>query len=305
VSAVAAKTAAELLCSGKLGGAADVALQLCSQGLTSRVLHETTIVRHAKESAKLAGSPLRLARGTPVKELTDDNKKKRLSFCEANKDRDWSRVLFTDRAKFHFRYPGVSVRPQRWLRKGQIMTAHSVNHAQCVNLYAGISKYGVTACHLVTGTSKHKRPYINKKGGIAKNITSAEYADVVQHTFLPEGAHLFRPQPLTPWVLQQDNDPTHKAAKPVVNDWRRQHAAPVSILPQWPPNSPDLNLIENCWSYVQARVNEKGCKTFDAFKKEVMFEAAHIRQSMLRNLFNSMPKRVAKVIELMGGKLSC
>ena len=288
ISAAVAKTAVELACSGQHGGAASVAKELHSLGLTERVLHGTTIMRHAKKQAKLDGTPLRLARGMPVKMLTDATKLKRLAFCRANRGKDWSRVLFTDRAKFHFRYPGVSVRRQQWLKRGQKMAACSVNHPQCVNVYAGISKHGVTACHIVTGTSKHKSPYINKKGATAKNITSAEYADVVKHTF-----------------LQQDNDPTHRVAPAIVNEWSKQHSATVTVLPNWPPNSPDLNLIENCWSFVQARVNEQGCKTFAQFKKAVLFEITHIPKSMLGNLFNSMPKRVAKVIDLEGDKLSC
>jgi hypothetical protein len=52
-------------------------------------------------------------------------------------------------------------------------------------------------------------------------------------------------------------------------------------------------------------VDAQGHKTFEDFKAAVVHEVQHIPNSMLRELFNSMPKRVAKVLELNGERLSC
>jgi hypothetical protein len=76
----------------------------------------------------------------------------------------------------------------------------------------------------------------------------------------------------------------------------------VSLLGQWPPNSPDLNPIENVWSYVQAKVDKMGCKTFEEFKEAVLMEIKIVPRKMLINLFDSMPRRMAKVIQLDGDK---
>ena len=90
-----------------------------------------------------------------------------------------------------------------------------------------------------------------------------------------------------------------------MNDWSRQHSDAVTVLPNRPLNSPDLHLIKNLWSYVQARVNEQGCKKLCSFKNAVLFEITHIPKSMLSNLFKSMPNLVAKVLDVSGEKLSC
>lgn len=302
MSAAAAGKAVELLCANTHAGATGVAQQLHSQGLTSKVLHRTTVVRHAKAAAKALGTPIKVVRGKPAKRLSNDTKAKRLAFCLANKSRQWASVLFTDRCKFHFYYPGVSVKPQQWVKQGQAAEASAVNHAQTVNIYAGITRFGVTDCHIVAGTSKHKSTFSNKQGKPAKNITSDEYETVLQSTLLPGGRKIFSAKGIASWVLQQDNDPTHKVAVPVLQQWNNKHASSVSVLPNWPPNSPDLNPIENVWSYVQAKVNEKGCNTFEQFKQAVLFEMKHIPTSMLVKLVDSMPKRMAKVIALDGDK---
>jgi len=303
MSAAAASRAVELLCSNAHAGAAGVAKELHSQGITSKVLHRTTVLRRAKQAAKAAGTPIRVVRGRPAKRLNNATKAKRLAFSLANKSRSWTHVLFTDRKKFLFKYPGASVTPQQWLKQGFVADAYAVNHAQTVNVYAGISRFGVTDCHIVAGTSKHKSLYTNKQGKPAKNITSHEYEAVLTSTLLPGGRKIFSTQGVGSWVLQQDNDPTHRVAAAVVQQWNGKQASSVNILADWPPSSPDLSLIENVWAIVQAKVDAEGCKTFEEFKQAVLFHMKHIPKSTFINLYDSMPKRVAEVIASGGDKI--
>ena len=299
----AAAAATELLLSGEYQGAAHVAQELHSRGLAPRVVHKTTVIRRAREAARLEGSPLEVKRGPPAKELTPSNRAARLEFAKTNKKREWRHVMFTDRKRFLFKHPGVRVAGVRWLRRGDRHKAYTVNHPMCVNVYAGITIKGVTACHVVTGTSKHTTSYVNKQGGAAKNITAAEYGEVVTKTFLREGSRLLGGMVGGGrWVLQQDNDPTHRAAVAAIKQWNKVQTQGVTLLEGWPPNSPDLNLIENVWAWVQARVNARGCTNFDSFKQAVLQEMAAVPQHMLTNLYASMGKRLQKVIDLGGGR---
>ena len=242
-------------------------------------------------------------RGKPCKGLTESTKAKRIKFAKENKDRNWSRVIFTDRCKFAFKYPGSVVRPTRWVRKGRLTRSGGVyqpNHPEVLNVYGSITKKGVTRMHIVTGTSKHQTMYRNKKGAAARNITAEEYRDVVTNTLLPEGKRLLSSRRGGDWVLQQDNDPTHKAARQELQAWNKQHSGKVELLPNWPPNSPDMNPIENVWAKVQSMVNAKAAKSFDEYKAAVLHAFANLDLEYLANLIDSMPKRLAEVLEKDG-----
>jgi hypothetical protein len=211
--------------------------------------------------------------------------------------------MFTDRKKFMLKHPGVKLSPQTWLRRGQKRQAYTVSKPTCVNVYAGITKFGVTKLHFVAGTSKMKTTHMNKKGQVAKNVTASEYKEVVSQTFLPEGRRIFSNQGFSYWTLQQDNDPTHKQSSlAAVADWNKRHNSAVSILPNWPPNSPDLNLIENVWGIVQRQVDMAGCCNLEEFKATVTSAFQRLDKQVLRGLFASMQRRLKDCIELSGGK---
>ena len=302
LTAVARQRVYELLVRERAGCSKFVAGMLHAEGLTSKPMHRKTIARAAHMVAEERAEELVVLRGKPRKMLTADTIKKRLAFSISNKTRCWRNVMFTDRKKFHFSYPGIKVPPVTWAVKGQRREANGPNHALCVNVYCGITKYGLTDFHVVAGTSNHQTSHYNKGGKLAKNITASEYTDVVKDTFLPHGQRIFSTQGMSSWVIQQDNDPTHKAALPVVDQWNAQHASSISVLKNWPPNSPDLNPIENLWSYLQGKMDAKGCKDFTEYKAALWQEAKATPLSYFSNLVGSMGKRLKECISNEGGK---
>jgi len=300
----ASRQAASMLLSNNYNGAKHVAQELHKTGHTSRVLHPTTITRHAKMVGDLDGAKIVAKFGKPVKELTDKNKRQRVKFCKANHKRNWANVMITDRKKFFFKYPGVSVKPCTWVRVGEQRKCPQVNNPSHVNMYAGITQYGVTKPHFVTGTTGMTTTFTNQKGGAARNITITEYENVVATTLLPEGAKLFGNQGISQWVLQQDNDPTHKrGSQQALAKFKATFKNAPTILPDWPPNSPDLSPIENAWAIVQAKLDARGCKTFAEFKDALKEEWAKLERSTYKNLMGSLKQRMSKCIEMEGEKI--
>lgn len=302
LSTVAARRGVELLLDSDFGSGAAAAQQLHKEGLTADVVHRTTATRAAKRQALLDGAPIRVLRGAPAKELTEPTKQKRLAFAAANKNRDWRSVMFTDRKKFLFLHPGAKVKPCSWARRGRRREAAAVNRPMALNVYMGITARGVTAVHVVAGTSKHHSQHTNKKGQPAKNITAGEYRAVLSQTLLLEGQRLLGGQGLSSWTLQQDNDPTHRVAATTIQQHNRQHGTSISLLANWPPHSPDLNPIENVWAMVQQKVNAMGCATFEEYAAAVKEELAAVPQQVLTNLYASMPNRLAIVMQRGGDK---
>jgi transposase len=306
ISKEAAERALELIDSEQRGGVRSVANIVHSEGLTSRVFNRTTMARAIKKEAKVQGITLRARMGKPDKRLNPDTVAARLAFCsaKANKRRAWSLVMFTDRTKFHHRYPGEKVHAVSYHRQGERRQARKVNHAACINMYLGITMFGITSPHVVAaGSTGMTTKYKNKKGFMARNITSDEYKDVLRGTFLSKGTCIFSKQGIAHWVLQQDNDPTHNVAHEVIRDWNTKHpGSTVTLLPEWPPNSPDLNPIENLWSIIQAKLDAAGYKTFEEFKAGVFQEVANVDKGLLRSLVKSMVKRMKECVGVNGGK---
>lgn len=306
-SLISAEAAAQLLHAVEHDGmhAEQAAQSLVLQGTLPTAPHKTTIIRAVQNAARLTGKPLVCRRGLPKKELTADTRAKRVAFAQQwKKEKNWERVVFTDRAKFAFSFPGVQVPSCKWVRRGEDWTAPKPNKASVVNLYCGLTPWGMTEAHLVTGTTglKHSQPFTNKQGKEARNITASEYKSVVEDTLLPSAQATFINKGQYSFVFQQDNDPTHKGAKGWIKAWKLKRGT-VGLVDPWPPNSPDLNPIENIWSYVNRKVRQKGCSSFNEFKDQVLHTLNTIPKSVITNLYKSMPKRMRQVLEKKGGKI--
>jgi hypothetical protein len=294
-----------MLVSGKFAGVKQVAEELhrTVAAASSKPLHRTTISRLVKARGVELGLPIRAVSGEPEKELSAAAKKKRLNFALEQKRTNWRTVMFTDRKKFLFRYPGCPVRRYTWVQKGGKRQARKASRLVGVNVYAGITKFGITKVHCVAGTHNQKSQHTNQKGQTARSITKSEYKEVLEKTLIPEGTRIFRNVGVTKWVLQQDNDPAHNAADGIIHAWnQRHHGVHVSMLTRWPGNSPDLNCIENLWAWAQAEVDAKGCKDVEEFKKCVIETLQNVPKKLLEDLVGSMGRRIHACIEANGDK---
>ena len=304
-----AAQACHMLKSGQHSSARAVAAHLLSSGLVSTLPSHNTVIKHARRQSKLSGNELRLRRGYPKKGLTVDTKRKRIMFAVENLGTMWERVMFTDRKRFFHRFPGSSVSLLEWYEDDGSGTASAAvegvyqpNKPSCFNIYAAITTIGATQIYEVAGSTSYRHRHVNKQGKPAKNITGDQYKVIVRG-FLDEGERIFGEGSL--WYLQQDNDPAHRVAHAVVQEYNEKNGSQVQLLPNWPPNSPDLNVIENFWSWVQNRVYKRGCSTLSEFKQAVKEEVTSTPPSTLKclaSLYKSLPKRMATVLQRDGKK---
>jgi hypothetical protein len=71
----------------------------------------------------------------------------------------------------------------------------------------------------------------------------------------------------------------------------------------WPPNSPDMNPIENCWDYLDRRVCTRSPlpTNVNALWDALVEEWGQIEDEYIEKLFESMPRRVQALLKAKGG----
>ena len=94
----------------------------------------------------------------------------------------------------------------------------------------------------------------------------------------------------------QDGAPCHRAK--VVTKWFADR--PNIQLIKWPGNSPDLNPIENVWSWMKSQLYEEtNCTNMEQWKQAIMrlWTVRMADSDYLRGLVESMPRRMQEVIK--------
>ena len=153
-------------------------------------------------------------------------------------------------------------------------------------IWAAITKNGVAAVVPIRGTLNGVR-YLD--------ILKANLPSIVQRDFpLPRLAG-------TEPVFQHDNAPCHKFLP--VERWLRQEATFKHM--HWPPYSPDLNPIENLWPMLKDAVRRRGqAANLDQLWENIQAVVAELNTPQwtrkIRNLYESMPRRIQAVIDANG-----
>ncbi|KAJ4450827.1 hypothetical protein ANN_02258 [Periplaneta americana] len=127
-------------------------------------------------------------------------------------------------------------------------------------------------------------------------FNAGTYEYILENIFLPSARERF---PEGTLLFQQDNHPVHYAAS--IQRWF-QRRPEIEII-NWPPKSPDLNVIENLW----AELKKRGIATYahrrprnrDELWDQVVdtWEDLAGDQNLFHNLVTSMPDRLRAVIE--------
>lgn len=123
---------------------------------------------------------------------------------------------------------------------------------------------------------------------IEGNMNSDKYIDVLDECLWPVVVRHFR---------NRNNVPCHVSFRS--NQWKQNNN--TETLP-WPPQSPDLNVIENVWKVLKARVQRRvnEIRTANNLKQVVLDTWSRLPLLYIRSLYQSLPRRIRTVLRSRG-----
>jgi len=218
------------------------------------------------------------------KEITKKNKGKRINFANLYQNwevRDWGRVVFSDEATI---FPQRTKTCVRWSRPGEANPPPLENNLKIksINVWGYIDYNGNGEIFRFNGTMKKE-----------------SYLEMLEE-------HLFEAlddpnDPDDEFIFVQDKASYHNS--PDVINWLRRNNVNFIDLP---PQSPDLNLIENVWASVRNELFDRRTRIRNS--NDVWAETRDIFHNLtlvyIRKLYESMPRRLESIIKLKGNRTS-
>jgi hypothetical protein len=237
-------------------------------------LQNCVSVDTVKRALRKSGLFGRVAMRKPL--LTVQHKRRRLLWCQARRAwtvQDWKKIVFTDECKLE-----LHPRARQYVRRpvGSALKEKYLSHSK---------KYSPSV--MVWGAVRGDGKRILLK--CDENVDAHEYQRILA-VALPQIYN-------TRYLLQQDGASCHTARSTALYLQRKG----VRMLPLWPAQSPDLNLIENLWHLLKGKVRERNPKDIGELWQVAMEERDAISSDMVMNLYASMPRRVKAVLASKGG----
>lgn len=131
---------------------------------------------------------------------------------------------------------------------------------------------------------------------IDEKLTAQKYKDILEEYAVPSGTRLIGNN----FILQQDNDPKH-TARLVKNYLTQLEEDGVLRTMVWPPQSPDMNIIEHVWVHLDQKRAERSPKNIRELWTVLQEEWQNIPLDFLQKLHNSLGDRILQVIKNKGG----
>jgi transposase len=254
----------KLIESEKANSSSEVAQKLSNKGVavSSRTVRKR-LKKHGFHYGKRTQKPL----------LSPIHIEKRLNWALANKDRDWSRVIFSDESLFYRNYQRKSV----WKRRNEVKLIRTTKHCERVSMWGCFSAQGFGKLIVIKGI-----------------LESKQMTKIYRRGLLPSATKLYGANSRD-WFLLEDKDPKHTSK--LSKQWKGQNG--VQVL-EWPPNSPDCNPIENVWAYLKAKLSKKYFKNLDALIRGIFTEWSKLPADYAKKLAESCDRRCQSVIENEG-----
>ena len=229
-------------------------------------------------------------------DLSADNVKARKEFAKTYLKwdiHDWNLVVFSDEADL---LPIHCGKEYIRLRRSQnpvevIEPRQETKRNLTIKVWGAVSSIGVGPLVKYEKTMK-KEKYLE----ILKANLFQAFPGLENRMEIEDGPE----PPLPSFYFMDDNARPHRAK--IVTAWKEEND--LRLLP-WPANSPDLNVLENIWAYVEDhlyQIKETLQTPEDTWRRaqEIWYG---IDIDFIRNLYNTLPDRIKELKKAKGGPI--
>jgi transposase len=246
--------------------------RLSSRKIAHIVMKEHGINVSAKtvfNRIKLSGAKRIRLKGKPI--LTKAHKIARYDFAVKHKRANWDLYIFSDEVSIQLFGNEVHV----WSWPNEQLVYEKPKKSPSRMFWACFDSNGVSKLIEVSG-----------------RINSAKYCKILEDGLLP----FLQENSRKNHFFIQDNAPVHKSYETM--DWMKKQKIRVV---DWPSNSPDLNPIENLWSTLKSRIQQRSPENMTQVVQYAKEEWEKLPASMLKTLSDSMVSRL-KIVRKNGGE---
>ena len=208
----------------------------------------------------------------PIKKpfLTQEHRRKRVQFAIDNYYRDWTKVIFSDESIIVI---DGRTNKKIWVSKEEDRIIKIFKNGFKRNIYACISIRGLEGIIIYN-----------------ENTDSIKYVTMIDDiiTKFPKDA-----------IYQQDNAPYHVSAFTMAVFKEKG----INLLPNCPPNSPDLNPIEHFNNCIKQNIDVTKIVTEDNIEEIIIEAIKKISFTSIFNMISNMHNRMEMLIDNDGDSL--
>lgn len=225
------------------------------------------------------------------------NRRKRVLWARKFKSRsvqDWKKVIFSDEKLFRL-VPGGHIKCWRAANKGKFEAKYLNNVVQ--------RPEALMVWCAINGSGR----LILKR--CPKKVKAGDYQRILQSAL-----HFIKPRCETLWEtaspfafsvrasgyrFQQDGAPPHRAVS--TKRWLQSKGVRMHNGGQWPANSPDMNIIEHVWPFVNRKIAGRMFPNKDVLWAALQQAFGEVTPQQIQNLYASLPDRCKALLKAKGG----
>lgn len=191
---------------------------------------------------------------------------------------NWRKVFFSDEKTFCL----GSAKTHSWQVPGKRKKRSVKRHTAKIHVWAAAGYYMKSKLYIFTS-----------------NLTSELYRKIISRNLQEKNITYSPDCPARlpgSWQFLQDNDPKHKAKKTMTE---LEDLLENRVICH-PAQSPDLNVMEDLWSYLDRKVKRTNIKTIAGLKKKLTILWEAMPWSVIRTSVVTMNARLAECEKLRG-----